>query len=544
MGSLYLNRLSPKDRQTLEQKLCESQESACFICGKKIDLVLHKGALDIDHVVPTKMGGKDDPVNFALTHLSCNRSKQASDLNISRILYQFDGIRSEVAADNRGPNLGDLLRRANGSKYGVIFKPENGTMKYALPEVANNEIMSMPLYTDSLSKFDYFFTVLPIEYLFHDDRINPRSIGHNISKLLHEFYLQRPQLHVSLGYIDTHEEKCRVKIFDGQHKAAAQILLGIRKLPVRIFVDPDPDILLTTNTNAGTTLQQVAFDKSVQRHLGSALYIDRVQRYQQDCSLSEDDYSFSEKDLVKYFKGESKEMKRYILDSARDFVTHHSENKLKEYIDFGGRSKERPLSYSTVERTFYSFFIHQDVLETPISYRLEEGENPRQLEREQILQLMNVIAEEVFIGKFDSELGTDKIENKLQKGENLPLPHVRAFRMSKEEIMYNWLRYVGQIMKGYFIMQGKPIVEDKLFQYKLPEPLWDRIRTFVRNLSLLPVWVNKELSSTVFGGKQPNNYWQTIFDTGKTPQSLQVLVEPINLMEMITDAPPNAPQTV
>ena len=31
----------------------------------------------------------------------------------------------------------------------------------------------------------------------------------------------------------------KLKLFDGQHKAAAQILLGVRELPVRVFVEPD-----------------------------------------------------------------------------------------------------------------------------------------------------------------------------------------------------------------------------------------------------------------------------------------------------------------
>jgi len=97
------------------------------------------------------------------------------------------------------------------------------------------------------------------------------------------------------------------------------------------------------------------------------------------------------------------------------------------------------------------------------------------------------------------------------------------------------LKYIHQIIKNYFIMQGNPIKEERLFQYRFPEPLWDRIRIFVRNLHNLPLWVNKELSSTVFGGKQNNDFWQTIFETGKSPQGIQVLAEPINLMKMIVE---------
>ena len=382
----------------------------------------------------------------------------------------------------------------------------------------------------------YFFAKLPIAYLFHDDKINPRSVGGSLSGLVEEFFKKRPQLHVALAWTEVPSAggSTRIRIFDGQHKATAQVLLGVRELPVRVFLNPDLDLLLTTNTNAGTTLRQVAFDKSVQRHLGSALFQDRIERYRKDRSLLPDAESFSEKDLVNHFKGEWREIRRYILDAVRDAVTHHPDNKLKEYIDFGGRGKERPFSYSTIEKTFYSFFIYPDLLDTPLNYRMDEGENPRELEKEQILHLMNLIADCLYVQHFDQQIGTARVENRIQKNEDIPEDHLAAYRMAREEILYGWLRFVDQIVQNYFITTGKAFQKEKLFQYRFPEPLWDNIENFLVTLRKLPLWVNRDLSATVFGGKQNYEFWQTIFETGKTSQGQPVIPSGgINLMKMI-----------
>lgn len=533
MASLFLARLDAKARADLERRLHEVQNGTCFICSKPIDLVLHASQIDVDHVEPTAAGGKDDESNFALTHSSCNRSKQAANLQVARVLAHFDRIQA-AASEAHPADLGDVLAAFSGARHELPLVIEDRQVRLSFGAVGDTTIRSVPLYRDDLSGLDYFFAKLPIAYLHHDDRINPRPIGGSLRGLIEEFFARRPQLHVALAWVDTSEPRPTIKVFDGQHKAAAQVLLGTRELPVRVFVNPDPDVLLQTNANAGTKLRQVAFDKSVQRRLGGALFQDRLERFRADRHRDPDDETFSERDLVQHFKGESREVKRYILDAVRDEIIRSPENRLKDYMSFAGKGTDLPLSYSSIDKTFFSLFLYGDVLETPLNYQETEGRNPRHLEISQMIRLMNIVADQIYVNHFDPVLGTYRIENRVQKGESIPDEHLRAFRMGKEEIMYAWLRNISQIISSFFVMNGTPIDPDRLFHYGFPEPLWDRLEAYVRNLAKLPLWVNHELSLIAFGGKQNYEFWHQVFVTGKTPQGVSVLPSPLNLIELIT----------
>ncbi len=538
MASKYLSDLNSAGREQLERKLLDIQGLKCFICEREIDYDLQRGSLDVDHIQPLAELGPDDPTNFAITHAQCNRSKQAADLRVARVMARFAALQGAVQDAGRdAPNLGDLLALSAGNPQRLQLSIQDQRVRYGFPKLSGvdgTRIHETELYTDALSGMSYFFALMPLTYLFHDERINPRNLGVSLRGLVEEFFRKRPQLHVSLGWLTTDgPDAGKVQIFDGQHKAAAQILLDIDWLPVRVFLNPNLDVLLQANTNAGSKLRQVAFDKSIQRHLGSALYRDRVERFQQETSRSVAEFDFSERDLVKLFSGEASEMKRYILDAVRDGVTHDPANRLRQYIDLGGRKNSKPISYSTVDKTFYSFFIGTDMLATPLSYGSDVGENPRELERDQIVHLMNIISETVFEGKFDLEKGTYRVENKVQAGEDVSENHLRAYRMAKEEILYNWLSYVRQIVTTFYAFQGIPFTETALFQRRHPDSLWNNIANYMRSLTLLPIWMNRELSLTVFGGKQNYEFWNKIFTTGKSMQGQQILYEPLNLTKMV-----------
>jgi len=177
------------------------QSGRCFICDKPIDLVLHKGQLDVDHIDPLIEQGLDSENNFAITHSSCNRSKGAANLEIARRLAEFERLQHEAQqAGRRGANLGDVLARHKGAMARLRMRRDATHVEFSLPEVGDNGIHKVPIYRDKLSGMDSVFTALPLEYLHHDDRINPRSIGANIRGLIEEFLKKRPQLHVGLAW--------------------------------------------------------------------------------------------------------------------------------------------------------------------------------------------------------------------------------------------------------------------------------------------------------------------------------------------------------
>lgn len=529
MHSKFLAQLSSEERKKLIKELYNIQSGFCFICGQSIDLDLQD--VDIDHIIPLANKGKDDKNNFALTHSECNRSKSDANLTIARSLHKLKKIQEDVQKkENRAASLKDLLLEVGGSKYLFKYKIENDILKYSFNELDGKNFYETRIYTDSLSKEKSCFMEIPVEYLYHDDVINPRGINSSINLLVKEFYKGNPQLHLTLARIDG----SFIKVFDGQHKAAAQILLGAKSVFVRLFISPDINKLTETNANAGSKLRQIAFDKSVMRQLNNTLYQERVKKYQLDHNLKEDDYSFSELQLCDYFKGEN--IKKYIIDALKSSITNSPENKLKDFIDFEGKGKSLPISHSTYDKTMLSRFIDpKRILSTSLNYKSEDGQNPREIEILQVAKLMTLIAETFYIGKFNLETGVSRIEQKIidKLDSGISDEHLAAYRISKEEIIYAWMPYLVNVIKAYLFNNAMLRDEDCLFQTIFPEQLWKNLANFLFAFFNLPLWRDRTMASSHFSGKKTSEFWKCVFATAKTPEGVQVLLEPINYMGMI-----------
>lgn len=168
----------------------------CFICEEPIDPELHRGELEIDHIIPIADQGKDEENNFALTHEVCNCQKGSSDLRVARVLARFAKIERTANDETggQGANLGHILKAYEGAKHPLRMIVGENSVRFSISGDNGAPITTLPLRADPLSGMKYCFALLPIQYLHHDSRINPRSTGVNLRRLVEEFNHKRPQL--------------------------------------------------------------------------------------------------------------------------------------------------------------------------------------------------------------------------------------------------------------------------------------------------------------------------------------------------------------
>jgi hypothetical protein len=226
-------------------------------------------------------------------------------------------------------------------------------------------------------------------------------------------------------------------------------------------------------------------------------------------------------------------MQKYVLDALRDSMSNDQKNSLMDYVERSGKGVERPISYSAIEKTFFSTFLYLKPLDSPLNHLDDQGKNPRFLERQQLVRLMNLYADEILNGYWDTEAAMAKIEHKVQQSQPVSEKHLAAHRLTREEIMHATLEYVALVIKNFYAYTGEHLDPERLMQVEHPDALWNRLRVFLRNLRGLPCWIDRNLSGSVFGTKQSRDYWLNIFKTDIAASGTRVLTEPISIQKMI-----------
>ena len=164
---------------------------------------------------------------------------------------------------------------------------------------------------------------------------------------------------MSLGRITIEggKGKSKVLLFDGQHKTAAQVVLGNKRVPLRIFLNPDKHNLKETNRRAHKELRQVEFFRSVIDSLGQDIFSVNYKRYLENSNTSpksEDGYIRSvEADRR---SEEKKNLYRYLKTMVRDSIG--PKNRFFDFVEMEApRSKTWPYLMTQSKKLFSNFSL-------------------------------------------------------------------------------------------------------------------------------------------------------------------------------------------
>jgi len=518
-----LDSLSKDERQDLIKKLYDAQNTKCYVCGKIINLAVHK--VDIDHIKALDRSGPDDESNWGLTHDSCNKSKGTRDLQLQRILCEFRSHVEKYTKNNGTLTLNEALQELTPERQEVGYHLQNSQVKVSwtkdgIPETEDYYLLEEPGNPPAKS----FLARIPFVCLFHDSEINPRSII-DLEPMIEEFYKGYIQLQPSLATLTTNgsDNKGKILVFDGQHKAAAQLYARRDRLFVRVFVDYNKNKLKETNFRAHTKLAQVHFPQLINDRVGSDLFVEEFDKFRLSSDPNKDsERTFFQRHLDRSLKSEyAGYFKNYLRYEVLTGKAGAEDNKLLSFTEtVTSRAKKFPLSYDTLQKAFLQHMLFLKASRET----METTEKFRKLERENLIRIMNMFVDEILANnRFDLNLGIFRLEERLTNNpETIPDSHLRAYRICRQAAMIIWVLEFKRALTVLLntkqkYTDGSWPEQRSLWVEILPQE-WDQIRKMLCATRDHKVWgerINPDVVNALKSTRQKD--WKEILLKGRLP---------------------------
>lgn len=443
---------------TLEEKeKLRQQWPKCYICEEGFE-GYDESEIEYDHIYAYAKGYPQDLEYFAPVHASNQPSK--------RNCHKQKGLKSPIEYKEE-IRIKSLLSKVKELKHlcpsakPISFEMDTDAMVVTL----NGQKVNLYKQTIRGKDLYYFFHELSPESIESDDEIQLRPLDSRITGLT--FHLREcPQLLPSLARLETRNN--RIKLFDGQHKAIAQII-GNRqeRLPFLVFIDPDVNLLRNTVLEAHTKFVQQRYQPShIDRKL-SDVFQARILSFQ-----GGDPYKpYSEKDIL---EPESKAKRRqyleaWIIEGLRD-MTEMAESLIARIVKEQG---SRPFLYSSLKR-----FVRKFAKLEPIEYPTGHPENHRDAELRNLTSVLEAIRQESLEGKWNPS-NPEAEEHKLAR--NFYYDH--AVRV--------WLDILEEsISFGLSMLAGKKLDRPICYRAEFSQDEMGRISSIVNRLFLHGLWLN------------------------------------------------------
>lgn len=367
-----------------KQKILEEHGRKCFVDGEPIS---EEETIAFHHIKPFSDEG---PTAFHNIAPVCKRHH----LTIGTMSLQEyrDKLGLERFFEDGEPKyLDDLIRYKRGSSGEKI--------KYEL----ENEVITLyfhdsphryPLYICPTTKWKYFYATIPVESIENDGDLQPRALREASMWSLYRHFQTNTQLAPSICRMD---ESGVLLLFDGQHKAAAQIWANRPMIECKVYLNPDSRVLKETNLEAHGPLRQMSFySHELMKKYADVFGEDWTEYMNTEGEKSEMGFfNF----LVHAKKKTKAQAKNEIALAIYNEIIDEPTNKLSGFLSEKHRGRKQPLTFFRLKKTFFQYML----VPPPVKDEFETDSDFRKDEKRNLVKLMNIIVEEGLEGKWAPE---------------------------------------------------------------------------------------------------------------------------------------------
>jgi len=446
-----------------KRQISESEKSivlqqhgrVCFVDGVPIP---EDEVVEFHHIRAYSDGGPSNIDNIAPVCRRHHRTIGTMSLQVYRDKLELDSF-----FDNGEKKyLDDVITARNGHcGEQVVFEIEGERITLYFDSTPHD----LPLYECPTTGWKYFYANIPIKFLENDKELQPRALRKKSLWILYRHFQTNTQLAPSICRLDDNRI---IRIFDGQHKAAAQIWNGRQILECKVYLGAQENDLKETNLEAHGKFRQMSFYS----HELMNKYADI---FGEDWNLYMDlEGEKSESGFMGYLineKGKSRaEARKELMLSLHKDIVDNTNNKLSGYLSEKNRSRKQPLTFSRLKKTI----LQNMLVPPPVSDEFESDTDFRNDERNNLIKLMNIITEEGLDGKWNPERN-DTLHQRTQK--IFSAGAIRAWTILLRDTFNIHLKHYTEDERKIFFY--RPISEDdfnyfrkfviKLFSHKI----WD-----------------------------------------------------------------------
>ncbi|MBA7540675.1 hypothetical protein ES705_32974 [subsurface metagenome] len=332
------------------------------------------------------------------------------------------------------------------------------------------------MYNQKIGNSDnfYFYHEIETKFIEDDDKIQLRPLEPKILPMI--FHLkQSVQLLPSLGRLDPDSKT--IKIFDGQHKAVAQIIGNNRKkIPCIIFVNPDVDKMRIVVYLAHSDFLQQRYKKS---HIDAKLadiYKQKIEAFRK--KVGDPNARYSETDIL---TGESKaNIRKFLLASIiREIQLERS--FIRDYVAQSRTEQKRhPILWQSIERIgikFCNLELADEFSDSESNFRSDEIEN--------ICFILDQIEEYSIKNKWDP----DNPESKSHQ-----LSRTYYYRTA----FNNWINTLEEALRFALEQMQRAKIYGALCYRKTFSPeIKSRFITVIKKLFDYPLWVQETIQNEI-----------------------------------------------